>query len=117
MTHFTETVEAFYALVQHGQFLEAVDRFYDENIVSTDNNNDPTKGIDNFRKAVEQFAANTQLEKLELLSTIIDQNLTVAHWHYIFTHKTFGKMDYRQVSVQRWSNGKIIQENHFYNLF
>jgi hypothetical protein len=116
MTKFIETVKKFNTLVQQYKFIEAVDEFYDVNIVSTDNNNEPTKGIENFRKAVENFISNSEVEKLELLSTIVDENLSVAHWHYIFTNKMFGKLDYKQISVQRWKNGKIIQENHFYNL-
>lgn len=116
MTKFTDTVKEFNSLVQHFKFIEAVDKFYDSNIISTDNSNEPIKGIENFRKAVENFISNSAVEKLELLSTIVEDNLSVAHWHYIFTNKTFGRLDYKQVSVQRWKDGKIIQENHFYNL-
>jgi SnoaL-like polyketide cyclase. len=116
MTKFTDTVKEFNSLVQQFKFVEAVDRFYDQDIISTDNSGEPTKGMENFRKAVENFVSNSVIEKLELLSTIVEENLSVAHWHYIFTHKKFGKLDYKQISVQRWKNGKIIQEHHFYNL-
>ncbi|ADQ16697.1 hypothetical protein Lbys_0961 [Leadbetterella byssophila DSM 17132] len=116
MTTFTETVKEFNSLVQQYKFIEAVDKFYDQDIISTDNSNEPTKGMENFRKEVENFISNSEVEKLELLSTIVEENLSVAHWHYIFTNKMFGRLDYKQISVQRWRNGKIIQENHFYNL-
>jgi hypothetical protein len=116
MTKFTDTVKEFYSLIQQYKFIEAVDRFYDQNIISTDNSGEPTKGVENLRKSVENFISNSEIEKLELLSTIIEENLSVAHWHYVFTHKTFGRLDYKQISVQRWKNSKIIQENHFYNL-
>ena len=116
MTKFTDTVKEFNLLVQQCKFIEAVDKFYDQNIISTDNNNEPTKGIENFRKAVQNFISNSEVEKLELLSTIVEENLSVAHWHYIFTNKMFGRLDYKQISVQRWKDNKIIQENHFYNL-
>ncbi|MBU3026374.1 nuclear transport factor 2 family protein [Zobellia galactanivorans] len=117
MTKFENTVKEFNSLVQQFKFIQAVDKFYDQNIISTDNNNEPTKGIENFRKAVENFIANSEIEKLELISTIVDKDLSVAHWHYIFTNKNFGRLDYKQISVQRWKDGKIVQENHFYNLF
>src|SRR5690606_14789390 len=116
MKTFTETVKEFNSLVQQYKFIEAVDKFYDQDIISTDNSNEPTKGMENFRKAVENFISNSEVEKLELLSTIVEENLSVAHWYYIFTNKMFGRLDYKQISVQRWRNGKIIQENHFYNL-
>ena len=116
MKNFEETVHEFYSILSQHQFMEAVATFYDENIISTDNNNEPVKGLENLRQGVEKFINNTAIEKIQLLSTIIDSNLSVDHWHYIFTHKTFGKLDYKQLSVKRWKYGKIIQENHFYNL-
>ncbi len=116
MVNFTEKVKEFNSLVQQCKFLEAVDKFYSQDIISRDNVNEATIGMADFRKAVENFISNSEVEKLELLSTIVEENLSVAHWHYIFTNKTFGKLDYKQISVQRWKDGKIIQENHFYNL-
>ena len=116
MVKFIDTVNDFNSLVQQFKFVEAVDRFYDQNIISTDNSGEPTRGIENFRQGVEHFLSNATVENLELLSTIIEDNLSVAHWHYIFTVKKYGRLDYKQMSVQRWKNGKIIQENHFYNL-
>lgn len=116
METFKDKVQEFFSLVQRYEFMEAVDRFYDENIISTDNNNEPVTGMENFRKRVEHFVENTEVEKLELLSSIIGDNLSASHWHYVFTNNTFGRMDYKQISVQRWKDGKIVQENHFYNL-
>lgn len=115
MANFSDTVKEFNALVQQYKFIEALEKFYDQDIISTDNANEPTKGIEQFRKAVEKFIDNTEVEKLELLSTIVENNLSVAHWHYVFTHKLFGRLDYKQISVQRWKDNKIIQENHFFN--
>ncbi|MEO5909238.1 MAG: nuclear transport factor 2 family protein [Pelobium sp.] len=116
MEEFKETVNEFISLVQQFKFVDAVDKFYAKDIISTDNSNEPVKGFEQFRKGVENFVANTELEKLELLSTIVERDLSVIHWHYIFTNKTFGRLDYKQISVQRWKLGKIIHENHFYNL-
>src|SRR5690554_5539809 len=53
MKTFTETVKEFNSLVQQYKFIEAVDKFYDQDIISTDNSNEPTKGMENFRKAVK----------------------------------------------------------------
>ena len=116
MKAFKDNVQKFFSLVQHYQFVDAVDKFYDENIISTDNNDEPVKGKENFKNRVSHFVDNTEMEKLEMLSSVIGDDLSAAHWHYVFTNKMYGKMDYKQMSVQRWKNGKIVQENHFYNL-
>lgn len=116
MDTFNNKVQEFFALVQQFKFIEAVDQFYDENIISTDNNDEPVKGMEFFRTRVQNFLDNTEFEKIELLSSITGDDLSAAHWHYVFTNKMYGKMDYKQMSVQRWKDGKIVQENHFYNL-
>jgi len=115
MATFKETVNEFYALLQQHNFIEALDRFYDDNVITTDNTNEPTRGIENVRKSVEDFIANTEIKKIQLEETILEENISAGKWHYIFTNKKFGSLDYKQISVQRWKDGKIIQENHFYN--
>ncbi|GEP90594.1 SnoaL-like domain-containing protein [Chitinophaga terrae (ex Kim and Jung 2007)] len=116
MENFKTTVQAFNNLVHEFKFAEALDKYYDDDVVSQDNTNEPTKGLANLRKAVDSFVASSGIEKIELLNSIAEDDLSVAHWHYVFTHPKVGKLDYKQISVQRWKNGKIIQENHFYNL-
>lgn len=115
MATFKESVDEFYALIQQYKFMEAVDKFYDDNIITTDNLNEPKRGIENVRKSVEDFIANTEIEKIALEETIFEENLSAGKWHYIFNNKNFGSLNYKQISVQRWKDGKIIQENHFYN--
>jgi hypothetical protein len=115
MNTFKEKANAFYALIERYKFIEALNEFYDDHIISTDNSNEPTRGIENVRKSVENFISNTDLKKIELEETMFEENISVSKWHYVFTNKKFGSLDYKQISVQRWKEGKIIQENHFYN--
>lgn len=116
MTTFSEIVFEFNHLVQQNKFVEALDQFYDDKVVSTDNLNPPNVGIEALRAEVDNFIENATIEKVELVSIIIENNLSVTNWHYKFKHKQFGNIDTHQLSVQRWANNKIIQENHFYNL-
>ncbi len=81
MKIFKERVQEFFSLVQQYKFINAVDRFYDENIISTDNNNEPVIGMESFRLRVEHFVANTEFEKLELLPSIMGHDLSAAYWH------------------------------------
>lgn len=115
MANFKETANEFYSLIQQYKFMEALEKFYDDNIITTDNSNESTRGIEAVRKSVEKFIANTEVKKIELQETIFEDNISAGKWHYIFTNKEFGSLDYKQISVQRWKDGKIIQENHFYH--
>ncbi len=116
MASFNDIVLAFNLLVQQNKFIEALGTFYDEQVVSTDNLNPPNEGKTALLTEVENFIANATIEKVELVSIIIEDNLSVSNWHYVFDHKKFGRINTHQLSVQRWKSNKIIQENHFYNL-
>jgi hypothetical protein len=64
MANFKDKVKEFNSLVQQYKFIEAVDKFYDDSIISTDNSNAPIKGIESFRKAVVSFP----IQKLKSLN-------------------------------------------------
>nr|MBA3901441.1 nuclear transport factor 2 family protein [Bacteroidota bacterium] len=87
MATFKETANEFYELIQNQNFIEALDKFYDDNIISTDNSNESTRGIENVRKSVEDFIANTEIKKIELEETMFEENISAGKWHYIFTNK------------------------------
>lgn len=108
MTNFNDTVLAFNAFIQQNKFIEALDTFYDEQIVSTDNLNAPNVGKAALLTEVKSFMSMASIEKVALVSLIIEDNLSVSNWHYKFSHKTFGLIDTHQISVQRWRSGKNI---------
>jgi hypothetical protein len=41
--------------------------------------------------------------------------LAVTEWWFDYTHKDFGVRNYRQLAVQRWKNGKVVEEKFYYN--
>jgi len=38
----------------------------------------------------------------------------MVEWFFDYTHKDWGRRAYHQVSVQRWKNGKIVNERFYY---
>jgi len=55
MENLKAKVDEFNALVQEFKLVEAVDKFYDNNIVSHENEDEPVKGLKNYREAVVKF--------------------------------------------------------------
>ena len=109
-----QKVKAFNDLVGQQRWSEALEAFYDENVVSVDNENEPLKGLDKLKQGLKDFTANTKDISLKLKSIIVSDDMSVSEWHYVFTHTEWGRFDYGQVSLQRWKNGKIIHERHHY---
>ena len=114
MKNLQETVKEFNTLVAQQKWPEALDKFYDENVVSVDNEGDPLNGLDKLKEGLKDFEANTKDISLKLKQVIVSDHMSATEWHYIFTHSQWGQFDYDQVSLQRWKDGKIIHERHHY---
>lgn len=111
---FHKTALAFNQLVSQQKFIEAL-KFYDDNVVSTDNLNPPVIGLSSLEAKTIDFIENAKIETIEIVSLLSENNLSATNWYYAYEHKTLGKFSGHRFSVQRWKDNKIIQENHFYN--
>ncbi|MBI3481615.1 MAG: nuclear transport factor 2 family protein [Bacteroidetes bacterium] len=72
-------------LILQGKALDAFEKYYHEEVVMQENENQPTIGKE-----------------------------AMVQWLYDYTHKDWGIRNYKQVSVQQWRNGQIIKEQFFY---
>lgn len=116
MENFEATVSGFHRLISEGKFLEALDKYYDENISSSDNDGPAINGLEAMRKAVSGFLNNTSGLKIVLKNSMVIKGYSVAEWHYQFIHPKMGTLNYHQISVAHWKNEKIIKEQHLYSL-
>ena len=115
MKNFNENVIEFNRLVSTNQFIEAIDKFYSDQIIASDNGGEPTKGIVAYKEATDRFIKETTNLKSELLNIIISENMSVSERHYTFDHTKIGHWDSKQISVQKWKDDKILFEHHFFN--
>jgi hypothetical protein len=46
---------------------------------------------------------------------VVSDDLAVTEWWMDFDHKDFGTRTYRQLAVQRWKNGRVVEEKFYYN--
>jgi hypothetical protein len=95
--------------------LKPLMNFMDESIISCENEDKPIVGLENYRIVARKFLDNISNNSANLKNVIISDNISVCEWHYKFDHKEWGRWDKLQLSVQRWKNGKIIHERHYYN--
>ena len=58
MNNLTASVERLNSLIVKFKFFEALDEFYDESIVSCENEGNPTTGLENYRLAAKKFLDN-----------------------------------------------------------
>jgi hypothetical protein len=103
------------ALVSEFRFEEALDKFYDDEIISVENENSPTVGLPAYKVSAKRYLSSISNPSAKLLNVLISDDMSVTEWRYTFEHKEWGKWDAVQLSVQRWKNGKIVHERHHYN--
>jgi hypothetical protein len=104
------------ALIKEFRFMEALDKFYDEHIITHENENPPTVGLGNYRAAGEKYLLSISNQSAEIKNVIVSDDMSVTEWHFRFEHKQWGHWDKVQLSVQRWKEGKIVHERHHYNV-
>ena len=107
MNELEQNVSELNLLVQQFKYEEALDKFYDENIVTQENEEPPILGLAAYRKAGKKFTEAISNYSAEPKNVIISDQMSVVEWQYKFDHKRAGKWNRRQLSVQRWKNGKI----------
>lgn len=103
-------------LVLSGKPMEAFEKFYHQDVVMQENENEPVVGKGANRQRETDFfnKASGFSQNARLLDIALGQDLTMVKWHYDYTHTEWGKKKYTQVSVQHWRDGQIIKEQFFY---
>ena len=109
------TITELNSLVLAGKPLDAFDRFYHDDVIMQENENQPTIGKAANRKREEEFYSNIlEFREANPLKIAVGEDVTMVVWHYDYTHKDWGVRNYTQTSVQTWKDGKIIKEQFFY---
>lgn len=104
-------------MILAGKAIEAFDRFYADQIVMQENEQEPTIGKQaNRERELAFFAAITEFRGAKVLSVGEAADKTFVEWHYDYTHKDWGVRRYHQVAVQTWKDGKIIHERFYYGV-
>lgn len=110
----TPLVAALNKLVVARKFMEALDQFYHEHVITVENENLPTIGLEEYRNSARRFVERTSNYSAQLMGVIICDTMSVVKWRYTFDHQDWGHWDREQLSVQRWQRGKIVHERHHY---
>jgi ketosteroid isomerase-like protein len=110
-----DRVRALVARVEQGQVLEAIEEFYDADVVMQDNNNPPTAGRQaNLERERAFFGAITVREQ-RALSVTVDGDRAAINWLFDFTGGDGKRYVMDQIAHQTWRDGKIVRERFYYD--
>ena len=101
-------------MILEGKILDAFDKFYANDVVMQDNNYPAREGKEVTRQYEEAFVNGlTEFRGAKVVNSIISDDLAVTEWWMDYTHKDYGVRNYTQLAVQRWKNGKIVEEKFY----
>ncbi len=105
-------------MILQGKILEAFDKFYADDIVMEEED-DQRVGKEENREYEEQFVgALEEFHSAEIKSRAVDEenNATLSEWHNQMTLEGVGRVDQKQVSVRYWNDDGQITREKFYKL-
>jgi len=110
------SVDELNQLILEGKILEGFEKFYSDDVVMQDNDYPQRVGKDICRQFEEAFVNGlSEFRGAKVVNTIISDDIAAVEWWFDYTHAEFGVRNYTQVAIQRWKNGKIVEEKFYYN--
>lgn len=111
-----ETIEAFVALVEAGDYTGAIEQFYAPEASTWENNGAQVVGRDAAVKKERGVMASFQkIEALRLGPPLIGGDHIALRWRFIFTSADGSVRLLEEVAWQTWHDEKLIEERFFYD--
>lgn len=101
-------------LIMQGQFKEAFEQFYHDELIYQFNDEQPLRGKETIR-TIKEKELNDILEfkSAKPLKVTIGEQSTMVEWELNDEHRIHGARTYTQVTVQDWNQGLIIKEKMY----
>lgn len=102
-------------MVSEGKIMEAFEKYYDDEVVMQENEDEPRVGKEENRAYEQAFVSGLEaVHEARTLGIAFGDNYSVIESFMDVTHKKWGRVARSQVAVQRWRNGRIIHEKFYY---
>jgi ketosteroid isomerase-like protein len=103
------------SLVENGQMLEAMTRYYAETVAMQENISPPVVGFTENYAREAAFYGSLKALKFTLISVVVEGDRAAINW--VFDYTTGDGTQYRmdEIAIQTWRNGKIVHERYVYD--
>jgi len=116
-------IEELNSMILSGKMMEAFEKFYADDVVMQENEDEPRKGKELNREFEKKFLENVQeFHNAEVRSVAVGEckktgnPLSSIEWFMDVTFKDGNRKKFTQVAVQRWNEqGQIVKEKFYYN--
>jgi ketosteroid isomerase-like protein len=108
-------VDDFIATIERGDFLQALTKFYADDMVAQENNLPPRVGRAAQTANEEAALKRMRFDTIKAVSQLIDGDRVAIN--YVFEMTTVGgdKLRMDEVAYQQWRGDRIVHERYFYD--
>lgn len=112
-------VNDFMSIVRKGRFLDAIQRFYSDDIVSiesygTEHFPKEQQGIEAIKEKNRKWLEMNDIHHMEAIGPMMGENMFSVVYKFDVTCKINGRMQMEEMAWYTVENGKIVREQFFY---
>jgi len=111
------SVQKLIAQVERGEYFEAYEAFYHDDVTTQENSDPPRTGLTEIvsmeQNVMSRFAS---IEGLKARAVLVDGNRAVIEWIFDATLLNGERAHLEELALQTWDRDKIRCERFFYEL-
>jgi hypothetical protein len=108
-------VEDFIATIERGQFLEALPRFYAEDMIAQENNSPPRVGRAAQTANEEAALKRMRFDSIKAVSYLVDGDRVAINYVFEMTTVNGDQLRMDEVAYQLWRGNQIVHERYFFD--
>ncbi|HWD26465.1 MAG TPA: nuclear transport factor 2 family protein [Rhizomicrobium sp.] len=111
-----DVVDGFVALVESGDYVGALERYYAEDASIQENNEPPRVGRDVLVASERMVMAGFKsIAAKRAGPVLIDGDQVAIRWSFVFERQDGATFTLDEIAWQRWHGGRIAEEKFFYD--
>ena len=111
-----DTVKAFIALVERGQYVEAIEEFYTEDASMQENMLPSRRGRQTLIEGERQVLASVREIRTRPVETyFVEGDRVVINWIFDFVLLYGSTFSQNELALQRWAGDRIVEERFYYD--
>lgn len=109
------TVEDFIATIERGEFLEALPKFYAEDMTAQENNGPPRIGRAAQTANEEAALKRMHFDSIKAVSYLVDGDRVAINYVFEMTTARGDHLRMDEIAYQLWRGDQIVNERYFYD--
>jgi len=102
-------------LVEDGRMLDAITKYYGENVAMQENVFPPVVGFAANHEREAAFYGSLLAVKFTLVSVVVEGDRAAINWVFEYTTSDGTRYRMDEIAVQTWRDGKIVHERYVYD--